>query len=105
MEVNIYEIIIGYKKNVAKKIRLIKEILVTDEMLDSFVRSNHVVTRRQVAEYGRSQDLDVLINDKDWLVRFTIAEHNRPQDLEILKNDADPSIAQYAQKKLKELKK
>lgn len=42
-----------------------------------------------VAEQGKYQDLDILVNDKEWAVRLEVAKQGRDKDLDILVNDKD----------------
>ena len=81
------EIITSSEKNVAEKIKLVEEVQITDEILNTLVNSKKPNIRYKVAEYGRSQDLDILVHDENWYVRSTVARQKRDKDLDILVKD------------------
>ena len=58
-----------------------------DRYLDILVNSNYYKVRREVAKYGRHQDLDILVYDNDTTTREYVARHARIKDLKILIND------------------
>lgn len=64
------------------------EWLASNEDLDKAVEGDED-SRKWVAHFGRPQDLDKLINDKDKWVRAAVAECQRPQDLDVLVHDQD----------------
>ena len=53
-----------------------------------------------VAEHGRPQDLDILVNDENWCVREAVARYGRPQDLDILVKDEDCRVRKITKQKL-----
>ena len=91
------EIITSSEKNVAEKIKLVEEVQITDEILNTLVNSKWYV-RSTVACQGRNKDLDILVKDENIDVRCAVARQRRPQDLDILVNDKNWYVRQIARK-------
>lgn len=64
----------------------------TDIELDELVKSELEEDRELAARFGRSKDLNVLVNDPSAIVRFAVACEGRGQDLDKLVEDKDADV-------------
>lgn len=70
-----------------------RETLITQgKYLDLAMDSNDTIDLCYVADYGRAQDLDILVHHPYWEVRESVAEHGREKDMSILMWDEDERI-------------
>lgn len=60
--------------------------------LDLAMESNDSFDLCYVADFGRDEDLDILVNHPYWEVRESVAEHGRKQDMGILMWDEDERV-------------
>ena len=66
------------------------------EVFMSPIHDPHEKVRRVVAQMGREDDLDDLVDDHDAWVRFWVASAGRHEDLIVLAEDRIPMVAEKA---------